>query len=253
MSISSIASNPFAFSYAVQKKSVFSMENQGAATPIKLDNVVTAEATPVPDATPASIHRLHVKKDDKCTPGACFGDLNGDGQVNMTDLAFVLSKYGSKGGHADINRDGEVDQQDVDIVLGYWGMDVSGKTKSEATAKDFGDVNADGKVDLTDLATVLSDCGTDCKTSDINGDGKVDQRDVKIVLGYWGTDVDRLMARYNRPDRGPDVVTAEPVKAPVEATPQPVEESRIPTPALKPQAVAPASLDTVSWLLAREA
>jgi hypothetical protein len=54
----------------------------------------------------------------------CFGDLDGDGDVDLTDLARLLGNYGMTEG---------------------------------ATYED-GDLDADGDVDLTDLAA----CGTTC-------------------------------------------------------------------------------------------
>ncbi len=58
----------------------------------------------------------------------CFGDLDGDGDVDLTDLATLLANYG---------------------------------TPSGAEYED-GDLDGDGDVDLTDLAMLLANYGTSC-------------------------------------------------------------------------------------------
>jgi len=51
---------------------------------------------------------------------ACAADINGDHQVDGSDLAVVLSQWGTAGS-ADINHDGNVDGQDLATLLGAWG------------------------------------------------------------------------------------------------------------------------------------
>jgi len=51
---------------------------------------------------------------------ACTADINGDHQVDGSDLAVVLSQWGTAGS-ADINHDGNVDGQDLATLLGAWG------------------------------------------------------------------------------------------------------------------------------------
>lgn len=57
----------------------------------------------------------------------CQGDLNGNGQVDSTDLAVVLSHIGTSSGatlaDGDIDGDGDVDSTDLSIVLGQIGLD----------------------------------------------------------------------------------------------------------------------------------
>jgi hypothetical protein len=56
-------------------------------------------------------------------PDACEGnpaDLNGDGNVNASDLAILLSAWGQAGGAADINDDGVVNASDLSILLSAW-------------------------------------------------------------------------------------------------------------------------------------
>jgi len=58
----------------------------------------------------------------------CAEDLNGDGVINLTDLATLLSNFGT----------------------------ASGATPAQ------GDINGDGAVNLTDLATLLAVFGSAC-------------------------------------------------------------------------------------------
>jgi len=54
---------------------------------------------------------------------AIVGDLNGDAKVDATDMATVLSAWGSAqpGNPADIDRDGFVGPQDLAALLANWG------------------------------------------------------------------------------------------------------------------------------------
>ena len=63
-----------------------------------------------------------------CAP-PCTGDINGDGEVNLTDLAVLLTNYGA----------------------------------SNATP-EMGDLDGDGDVDLLDLSMLLSNFGVSCPT-----------------------------------------------------------------------------------------
>ncbi|MFN0136509.1 MAG: dockerin type I domain-containing protein [Phycisphaerae bacterium] len=62
-----------------------------------------------------------------CIPTAppCPGDLNGDGVVNLSDLAGLLANFGTSGGalphEGDTDGDGDVDLSDLAIVLGSFG------------------------------------------------------------------------------------------------------------------------------------
>ena len=52
----------------------------------------------------------------------CLGDLNGDSEVNFSDLQVLLSAWGSSNG-GDLNDDGETDFSDLQILLSSWGND----------------------------------------------------------------------------------------------------------------------------------
>lgn len=51
---------------------------------------------------------------------ACAADINGDNQVDGSDLSVVLSQWGTAGS-GDINNDGNVDGTDLATMLGAWG------------------------------------------------------------------------------------------------------------------------------------
>ena len=63
-------------------------------------------------------------------PGSCFpsicgepefpADLNGDGQVNFTDLASVLSGWNTSDA-GDANGDGVTNCEDLQLILSFWG------------------------------------------------------------------------------------------------------------------------------------
>jgi hypothetical protein len=55
----------------------------------------------------------------------CFGDLDGDGVIGLSDLAQLLSNYGETSGMAyedgDLDGDGDVDLADLAALLGVYG------------------------------------------------------------------------------------------------------------------------------------
>ena len=64
-------------------------------------------STPTPTATPTPI------------PGR--GDVNGDGQIDIFDLALVASRYGTNDPIADVNGDGVVDIFDLSLIAANYG------------------------------------------------------------------------------------------------------------------------------------
>ena len=55
----------------------------------------------------------------------CLGDLDGNGQVGLSDLAQLLANYGTTSGAAyedgDLDEDGDVDLSDLAALLGVYG------------------------------------------------------------------------------------------------------------------------------------
>jgi hypothetical protein len=55
----------------------------------------------------------------------CPGDIDGDRQVTLSDLAILLSHFGTPSGatltNGDLDADGDVDLADLAILLGHFG------------------------------------------------------------------------------------------------------------------------------------
>jgi len=55
----------------------------------------------------------------------CLGDLNGDGQIGLSDLATLLAHYGTTSGASyedgDLDLDGDVDLSDLAALLAVYG------------------------------------------------------------------------------------------------------------------------------------
>ncbi len=59
-----------------------------------------------------------------CWFGICLGDLDGDGVVDLSDLALMLSNYGQGSGQSyqdgDLDGDGDVDLSDLALMLSVY-------------------------------------------------------------------------------------------------------------------------------------
>ena len=57
----------------------------------------------------------------------CFGDLDGDGAIDIADLAILLVNYGIASGmeyaNGDLEGDGDVDLPDLAALLAVYGTD----------------------------------------------------------------------------------------------------------------------------------
>ena len=51
----------------------------------------------------------------------CAEDIDGDGDVNVTDLLAIIDQWGASGSPADVTGDGVVDVSDLLAVVGNWG------------------------------------------------------------------------------------------------------------------------------------
>jgi len=51
----------------------------------------------------------------------CPADINGDGEVNVSDVLEVISAWGSSDANADVDDDGVVDVADLLILIDAWG------------------------------------------------------------------------------------------------------------------------------------
>lgn len=56
-------------------------------------------------------------------PGPCFGDLNGDRKVDLSDLAILLADYGCNTGNCpgDLSGDGNTNLSDLAALLAVYG------------------------------------------------------------------------------------------------------------------------------------
>jgi len=51
----------------------------------------------------------------------CPADINGDGDVNVSDLLVIIDQWGESNSPADVNGDGDVNVSDLLEVVGNWG------------------------------------------------------------------------------------------------------------------------------------
>ena len=69
-----------------------------------------------------------VRLDPPADPSVCDGDVNGDGQVNVTDMLSLISAWGAcvNPGKcpADVNHDGQVNVNDLLTIISAWGLPV---------------------------------------------------------------------------------------------------------------------------------
>lgn len=53
--------------------------------------------------------------------GKEFGDIDGDGRVDLIDISILITNWGTpKNARADLNNDGKVNNKDISILLTYW-------------------------------------------------------------------------------------------------------------------------------------
>jgi uncharacterized protein YraI len=122
------------------------------------------------------------------------GDVNGDGRVNVFDLALV------SGGSpvADLNADGQVNLLDLVLVTGNYGRSapiawpIAGQSRDAAGPPRggvLGDVDGDGVVGNSDLVIVAGAYGSKPPSdprADVNQDGEVNLADLLVVAANFG-------------------------------------------------------------------
>lgn len=126
------------------------------------------------------------------------GDVNGDGQVDISDMITILNayQYGEEQCDlaADINGDGLLDIADtLALSLYLWQ---SGAPPVAPIAP--GDVNGDGSVDITDVSLLPGHLyggapATVCQMgADANGDCEVNIADIAVLAGWVAQGVGEL-------------------------------------------------------------
>ena len=100
------------------------------------------------------------------------GDANGDGSINLDDVAVVRANP------IDLDGDGSAGAADADLLERY--------VRRYSCAAD---IVADGVINGVDLASLLAAWGACAGTcaSDLNGSGAVNGADLAILLAAWGT------------------------------------------------------------------
>ena len=59
---------------------------------------------------------------DDCVADDCPADVNGDSEINISDMLYIISVWGTDDVDADVNADGLVDVADLLEVVGNWGF-----------------------------------------------------------------------------------------------------------------------------------
>jgi hypothetical protein len=108
-------------------------------------------------------------------------DIDGDGRVDIIDLALVAVKFGMTTLPEDVNHDCRIDIVDLAIVANHFGTKL-GDPNWYAPA----DVDRDGYVDINDLARVAFRYGTTMGPEDIDHDCTVDIVDLAAVAVRYG-------------------------------------------------------------------
>ncbi len=112
-------------------------------------------------------------------PAAAFDscravDFNGDGTVDLLDVAILSAAVGTADPRVDVDGDALVGDADASIFLAFLNQ-----TCSDCTA----DLDGSGAVDAADRTILESAYGTACR-GDLNGDSVVDKGDVDLFVIY---------------------------------------------------------------------
>jgi hypothetical protein len=151
------------------------------------DSVISLDQTgmydPLADPIPHSAQYGHV------TVSACYGDVDGDGDVDIRDVALVFAHWPSPplpyDQRYDMDSDGNIDIRDVQLVFSQW-------PRVCEQSHPIGDINGDCVVDTADQELLLAAWGSTPgapnwdASADLNQDGVVDIFDLSILLTHWG-------------------------------------------------------------------
>jgi Holliday junction resolvasome RuvABC endonuclease subunit len=181
---------------------------------------VIREATTVITKTNAIIDKKIEEMNRK------FGDLNGDGKIDKTDLAIIVRHLvgirpmihpWNPNPAADLDGDGNLSWADYNLLReAVFGDRKFFPVDPEAPK---GDMNGDGSFDNDDLMLVVrimsnpkAFAASLVKLADLNGDGKVDYSDI--------TDLIKKIQEQDKPVVGDPPTTQAPVEAPVDPSAQ---------------------------------
>ncbi len=106
------------------------------------------------------------------------GDINGDGDINQSDVKDLISALTA----GDMNHDGKLDKEDYKILKQMLTQrndsEPIDETKQMIRPDLRGDLNHDGKVDKRDLGVL----GKVLRAGDMDSDKKVDWTDVELLI-----------------------------------------------------------------------
>ena len=118
--------------------------------------------------------------------GQCFGDIDGDGLVNLNDFNFISVAWKTSEGDpnwnplCDFNNDGTIDDRDFNIFLAYYG--------ECKPCLDYRSDYADFNRDVSTKAVVYGALPKSERWDDqfdLDGDGDVDIRDFYIFKAFY--------------------------------------------------------------------
>ena len=148
----------------------------------------------------------------KALTGGILGDVNNDGQVDVSDAELVARYSGDSSvvmpnngdiALGDVNGDGAVTQADALVILTYVANPADPSLPAgigqPVEVGVLGDVNNDGQVDINDALLVTTYSGDssvvmpnngDIALGDVNGDGAVTQADALVIITYIANPAD---------------------------------------------------------------